>query len=183
MTVEKTANLIVALGINDPEHRLRAKEHIRKIAQRRIEYGNLTKGTKITHVNLTKGTKLKHADLHTEHEHKVWGTHVDEIVNKHRKMFGEKNEHIPYPLPAGTKYTATKLFRQQYEGDVKATVEKMKKKGGIDEDDISKGTGLNKGRISKETCIDEDDISKGSGLKKGNISRGKGLSKTNISKK
>lgn len=203
MTVEKTANLIVALGINDPEHRLKAKEHIRTIVQRRIEYGNLTKGTKIAYGNLTKGSTLKHADIHTEHEQKVWGIHVNEIVDKHRKMFGDQNEHIPYPLPAGTKIVAAKLFKKQYAGEVKEIMAKMQKGlskcdiscgEGIDEDDISGGKGLSKSNISKGTTITKSkiarkttigkcDITKGTTITKGKISGGKGLKKSNISKK
>jgi hypothetical protein len=181
MTVDKTASMIVAIGTNDQEHRLRAKEHIGKVAKGRLEYEKLTEGTKMKYGNLSQGSKLKHADIHAAREHKIWGVHVNEIVDKHRKVFGDKNERIPFPLPTGTKLEASKLLRKHYEGEVKEAVMKIKKTG-LQKGSIAKSTALREGCISGGGNIKEDDISKGNGISKKDIAKNGGISKTDIGK-
>lgn len=153
MTEDKTAGLIFALGLNDPEHNKRGKEIVVKIAEKKLQLsqieggsgglkiGNLQGGAgglKIGNIkggsgglkigNIKGGTGgLDVKKIASEHENMLWVAHVDRIVLKHRDIYGKKNEHMPYPLPTKTKMTAAKLFKDHHKLEISHLVTAMKK--------------------------------------------------------
>jgi hypothetical protein len=115
MTNEKTAKLIFALGIEDPEHKVRARQMLVKFASRRLELAKISK---------TPTLRIK--NIVDEEEHRGWIGHVEKIVKKHRDVHGVKNDKIPYPLPSATKLTAAKIFKTNYKKELEEMVKQMK---------------------------------------------------------
>jgi hypothetical protein len=115
MTNEKTAKLIFALGLDDPEHKARAKQMLAKFASRRLELAKVAK---------TPTLRIK--NIVDEEEHRGWLGHVEKIVKKHRDVHGIKNKEIPYPLSSATKLTAAKIFGKNYKKELEEMVKQMK---------------------------------------------------------
>jgi hypothetical protein len=117
MADDKTAKFILALGLNDTEHKLRAQQIVTKLAETKLGLNQIS-GNK-------SGLALN--QIVDGEADKQWLSHVEKIVRKERAtpvLTGESK--LPGMIPAKAKMTASKLFKGHYNKELVDLVKKLR---------------------------------------------------------